>query len=464
MTLGSKGGTATCPHCGATFPSSAAWLCPVCGAAPIGRVRRRRRYAGVLSRPVVTVAAVGLVVIIVGAAVAVSTRRSPASSPTSFDVAAAVRSAALATVTPPIGPTATPSPSPTATSSPADPLGGKFTSGPPMPGPRYSFVAVALQDGRVFMAGGSGTSAGSAARADIYNPARSLFAETQSMGSARSIESATLLLNGQVLMQGLGNAQGHARAWLYNPATGVYTWTGTMISSRRHYAATLLADGRVLFTGGAKCPGGDETQCVGLTSAEIYNSKTGRFSSTGSMASRRYGHTATLLQDGRVLIAGGRSVASDHSALAGAELYDPATGKVASAGQMVTAREGDTATLLQNGKVLIAGGYALDGDLATAETFDPATSTFSPVGYMTQARQGDTATLLQNGEVLLVGGGDKDSSAELFDPVTGSFSRTGSLPQARQFATATLLPDGRVLVAGGYGAGVTLKSTELYKP
>ncbi len=163
------------------------------------------------------------------------------------------------------------------------------------------------------------------------------------------------------------------------------------------------------------------------------------FSNTGSLATARELHTATLLPNGKVLVVGGRG--SSGGVLASAELYDPASGSWSATGSLNTARLVHTATLLPNGKVLVAGGFN-GGFLSSAELYDPASGTWSATGSLTIARRAHTATLLPNGKILVAGGignGGTFNSAELYDPASGTWSATGSLNTARESHTATLL-------------------------
>ncbi len=350
---------------------------------------------------------------------------------------------------------------------------------------RFDHSATLLADGRVLIAGGQDASGGESASAELYDPATGTFSPTGPMVYPHISPTATLLADGRVLVaggSGIGDVleRGYS-AELYDPQTGRFSLTGSMKVRRYDQAATLLPDGRVLLVGGSVYDLGSKA----IATAELYDPKTGKFSLTGSMRTARDGPTATLLPDGRVLVAGG-SVPTQHGStpLASAELYDPATGKFTLTGSMTTARAGHTATLLPDGRVLIAGGFGSNGNiLASAELYDPQTGTFSPTGSMATVRDGHTATLLPDGRVLIAGGADAadDSlaanilaSAELYDPKTGTFSPGGSMASARQLQTATLLPDGRVLIAGGAdgttppGPGMVtalaLPSAELYQP
>jgi WD40 repeat protein len=328
---------------------------------------------------------------------------------------------------------------------------------------RSNHTATLLSDARVLIAGGSGD-----ASAELYDPKSGTFSPTGSMTADRSYHTATRLSDGRVLIAGgIGNGVENSSAELYDPKTGTFSLTGPMAAARKFHTATLLSDGHVLIVGG--CLAGGPNGCNETASAELYDPATGTFRPTGSMTNARLeGHTATLLSDGRVLIAGGSGTSSGRPslALASAELYDPKSGTFRPTGSMTIGRDSHTATLLSDGRVLIAGGSDASGIVSwSAELYYPDAGTFRPAGpSMSTGRSNHTATLLSDGRVFIAGGSG-DASAELYDPKTGTFSPTGSMTADRAWHAATLLSDGRVLIAGGdIGNAVVVASAELYQP
>jgi hypothetical protein len=257
---------------------------------------------------------------------------------------------------------------------------------------------------------------------------------TASMSVARGHMTATLLENGRVLV--VGGSQ-ESTTELYDPPTATWIPGGVLNEPRWLHAVVRLADGRVLVAGGGAY----------TPTAELYDPATNRWTPTGSMSVDRYDFTATLLRDGRVLVVGGYSLSSVGRSTELAELYDPATGRWTLTGSLRTPRRNHTATLLPNGTVLVAGGFNSDGWLRSAEVYDPVRGRWSRVAPMTTAREHASAILLGNGRVLVAGGGNPSAlrSAELYDPSSGKWSATGTMNGYG--GTAALLQDGRVLVA-----------------
>jgi N-acetylneuraminic acid mutarotase len=295
--------------------------------------------------------------------------------------------------------------------------------------------------------------------ANVWHPGGSLTTE-------RVGHTATLLPNGVVMVAGGENTAGRVpltktSAELYDSAANAWSQTGSMANSRDLHTATLLSNGKVLVAGGENLD--DEVNpTVILTSAELYDPLTNSWSFAGSMSTPRAGHTATLLSNGKVLVAGGTNQFGN-GYITSAELYDPVANTWSPAGNMATAREGHTATLLSNGKVLVPGGLDGIGVTASAELYDPVANTWSPAGSMATARYGHTATLLANGKVLVPGGagasGEDLGATELYDPVANTWSPAGTMATSRANHIATRLLSGKVLVAGGQDA-----SAELYDP
>src|SRR5215204_3434283 len=225
---------------------------------------------------------------------------------------------------------------------------------------------------------------------------------------------------------------------------GVVISIRSMTAKRAAHTATLLDNGKVLIAGGFVGNGG------GLSSAELFDPTSNTFAPAQNLTAARSGHTATRLPNGKILIAGGYN--GDY--LNSAEIFDPTTNRFTSAGRMVTARSGHVATLLNNGKVLLAGGVGTGWTfLADAELYDLQTNTFTATGGMTTARESHTATLLNDGKVLIAGGhkGRRANitiytSTEIYNPANGTFTAAGNLTIKRHKHDATLLANDRVLI------------------
>ncbi len=236
---------------------------------------------------------------------------------------------------------------------------------------------------------------------------------------------------------------------------GTFSATGTMIAPRSYHTATLLPDGKVLIAGGLGPINAPYSYPSPVSSAELYDPSTGTFSATGPMTTPRTYHTATLLPSGKVLIAGGLTYDGVDSSgnlsthwLTSAELYEPSTGTFTPTGNMAYFQS--IATLLNNGKVLMTGSSQYP--TVPAELYDPAAGTFAFAGpFSSTALQSvGLATPLADGRVLVSGDWKFASSghSELFDPVAGTFVTTGSVTEYDAAFTATLLINGKVLLVG----------------
>jgi N-acetylneuraminic acid mutarotase len=237
-----------------------------------------------------------------------------------------------------------------------------------------------------------------------------------------------------------------------------FSATGSLAIARHHHTATLLQTGKVLVAGGANLGGT-------IASAELFDPATGTWSAAGTLATPRTWHIAAGLGNGKVLVAGGTSVESScNTKLATAELYDPATNTWSPTGGMAIARCGHVAATLANGKVLVTMGNGYAG--TTSEVYDPAIGLWSGSVDFLADRGGHTVTVLQDGKVLVAGGNGYDEYTELWDPVSGAWKVSGDLTEYRTGHTATLLPSGKVLVVGGDGtvSGSTGATADVFDP
>lgn len=290
-----------------------------------------------------------------------------------------------------------------------DPRNSTFVAASNMSTARSCHTATLLLNGNVLIAGGSSGPDDHLSSAEIYDPTKGIFHPTGSMTGPRCGATAVLLKNGSVLLAGGDGARENERlssAELYNPATGHFAATGSMHVPRNMHAAVLLQDGRVLVVGGSSA--GSYPNSHIEASAEIYDPATGSFTMTGSMNSPRHKLAAVVLTDGKVLVVGGSDNRDWGGEYASAELYDPVSGRFGTDGDMNFRRFKlmHSAVRLPDGRVLIAGGAE------RPEIYTPATKAFQPVkGTVGEGRYFSTATLLNDGRVLITGGYGDDPMA-----------------------------------------------------
>ena len=280
-----------------------------------------------------------------------------------------------------------------------DPRRRLFSRAAPPPTGRVGHAAVGLRDGRVLVAGGWTREGGDAlARADLYDPRRDAWERTGSLSTTRGGFTATRLRDGRVLVAG-GVADGRTlrSAELYEPAKGAWRHTGTMRSPRNAHSATLHGDGRVLLAGGSASRGRV------LAAAEVYDPRHGTFRAVGRLRTARHKHAAMTLRDGRVLLIGGSSSRDWYARYRSSEVFDPPSGRFSAEPRLADARfKLDGAVVrLPDGRVVVAGGAR------RVETYVPRTGRFAvEAGRVDGALSFSTATVLMDGRVLVAGGYD----------------------------------------------------------
>jgi trimeric autotransporter adhesin len=340
--------------------------------------------------------------------------------------------------------------------------------------------ATLLSNGMVLIAGGEDVMQGGnpIANAELYNPTTGKFSATGSMTIPRAAHTATLLTDGTVLIAGGETVAAESvsttnTAEIYDPASGTFSATrGSMTAATEDAAAVRLNNGMVLIAGGRSDTSANNTA---LATAELYNPATKTFTATGSLATARESETATLLSTGDVFVAGGSDSPGDANVFSSAELYNPTSGTFSAAGNMTSPRVDFVAVPLTSGKILLAGGFASGGGTAATSTFppseeiyDPVANTFTATAALELPRGSLGAVLLNDGTVLLTGGQSANmiptATAEIYDPTAGTFAFTANMISPRVLFTVTLLPSGNVLAAGGLTFQNILGTAEIYSP
>lgn len=363
--------------------------------------------------------------------------------------------------------------------SPASVTEGAWSSAPNMAAPRAFHTATLLPNGKVLVVGGSGVSASAPSQfksltgAELYDPKTRSWSPAATLGTARWLHTATLLPNGKVLVVGgtssdpasvPGILESLSSAELYDPQTNRWSPAANMLTARCLQSATLLADGRVLVAGGYQSSSAASGHV--LASAEVYDPTSNSWTSAGSMPSPAAEQSAVLLGDDRVLVIGGAVGDWNSTRLLAPQrtvaIYDPATGSWSSAESMHSTRTRPSSSLLPDGRVLVVGDAGFNQQ--TAEVFDPGSGRWSSVQKPAVGHSEAVAIELHNGNVL-VAGGTGETSTEVFDWRRNTWSSAGALSVVRSDATATVLQSGQVLIAGGFGnRTIPWASAELYNP
>ncbi|CAF1039681.1 unnamed protein product [Adineta steineri] len=293
---------------------------------------------------------------------------------------------------------------------------------------------------------------------------------TSNMNNRRSMHTASVLANGHVLIAGGDYGREMNDSELYDPLAGTWTTTGSMNNARFGHVASVLSNGKVLVIGGSRV---GNNEMISLNSAELYNPSTETWTTTGNMHFTRVGHTSSILNNGKLLVIGGLGVSDGYGpSLNTSELYDPSTEiwTIPNNTGNTQRRSMHTASVLTDGQVVVAGGWVSNDVTKSVVLYDPSSESWTPTSSLNNARYSHTASILKNGKVLVTGGMGQIvlNTTELYDPSTRRWKTTGSLNNARYSHKASVLKNGKVLVTGGRsisnGDNISLNSTELYDP
>jgi len=346
---------------------------------------------------------------------------------------------------------------------------GSWRQAPDLATIRGTTTAIVLGDGKLLVAGG-GVGAIPIDAAELFDPVSGQWTSTGNLRQGRRGHTGVLLSDGKVMVAGGRDADGEpmTSAEIYDPASATWTALAPMSIGRLGHSMSVLSDGKVLVAGGSSRgpsgASGGQTIRPDAT-AEVFDPATGAWRTTAPMRTARFEHTATAMPDGKVLVAGGQGPAQGGQveALKTVELYDPAVDGFVSTTDLDEARTNHAAVLLSDrSSVLVMGGNGGDNadiSVSTAEVFDSRSGTWTQVSPLNLDRTGHTATLLADGRVLVAGGesaqrGQRRSlrTGEVFDPNSREWRSAGDMACPRSEQSAALLGDGTVLVVAGDGA------------
>ncbi len=383
---------------------------------------------------------------------------------------------------PSVAPSGVPKPSVGATikATPAPSLAygkGTWATVDSLPQARWGTASLVMRDGRVMVIGGATGSSSNNATASvvIFDPVAKTWTAATDLLQARAYPMAVELADGSILVVGGSrNGQPLDSAERFNPENGTWVATGRLNLPRTQGTLTLLPDGRVLAAGGGieAAPG-----WISTASTELFDPRTNQWSIGAPMSAARAIFTATLLKNGRVLVTGGATTyhGSSGNVTTSAEIFDPRSGKWSQAASLPKPLYVQSAALMPDGRVLVAGGWwstsNSDPSHGNVQIYDPVANNWTMTGSLVTPRAQFSLVPLPDGRFLAMGGVDPSyhtlASSEIYDPATGAWQTTGKLGVAMMWPAVGVLPDGRVFVAGGALdalAGHVTAVSEIYTP
>jgi len=357
-----------------------------------------------------------------------------------------------------------------------DPVVKEWTETSPLPGLGMGeHTLTILTSGKVLATGGWAGSGGMLSRCEIYDPQTETWRLTSPMGTSRASHRSILLPDGRVFIIGGHNARtagqdntcySIATTEFFDPRSEQWSQGPALPFETSYFIAALLPSGFVWVGAGGKRDINKDPAFYHRQSL-LVDFTSGSFSSTKSTSTGHTAPSATLIPNGQVVLLGGQSNCEENAPNSGIELYDYLNENWTSMPASTTSSYGQTATLIQNGLILIVGGRFNNEPTSNSWIYDASTNQLYSGPHLKTARCNHTATLMMDGSLLIVGGETKvgtTSNVEIFDSETQTWAEASPLPLPLEGHTATLLPDGNVLIAGGSNGTEVSKECFLYNP